>query len=337
MGVFLQAVGGFVVLILLLVLLVVGGSVLYLRFQLGKMKRLAKMMGGPVAPVRIHLEARARPEWRDSKAAREVEAFVALGYVPTGPYHLREVPEVWMQPFVNPDESAFGLVTEHPAAGVWSEIVQFQADGTVLTVSSIKDPNVPNSPPYKQTIRLTGASPADLHATFVEHAGSPIRPHTPSAFASDFEEAYHRDMAWNYREGPLKGMEAQQIADMIQMPIDEETAEFLGTKDESIDLDGEIIKRFLATSCLTAAEWEEVRDDIVLVHDGKDWEEIEWVCEERLELEIWDFEIQYEATETRARFRELLEKSEVGESFRLLGEVDAPVVCDVYQQVRVPA
>jgi|GEM_PF-5386662 len=338
MGIVLQILGGIVLLIVALGV----AAWLWLRWQIGRMKKLAKMMGGPVAPVRIHLEPVSEAVWRDPRQVeRMAEEFAAAGFSRAGTYRLREVSEVVMAPFVAADGMAYGLITEHPMAGVFAEVVQSSADGHMLTISQAKVTDQSPPPPHKTVIRRTGASVTELLSEYEAHRlPPPIAPHTAAGFPAAFEAAYHRDMTWAYEHGPLKGMNVEQISDLIGEDPDPETYRLLKQQnplDYPDELEHRLRQTFLKQSGMSALEWDEMRDHIVLVHDRLSSDDLaDMLADEVDDEEIYTIAEKHARDSARDTFQQMVDRLNLSDRLDFLAHVDDPLPCDVYRfRVRV--
>lgn len=332
MGVFLQIIGALV----LILILVVVAAALYLRFQVSRIKKMAEMMGGPVAPVRVHLDPAPGYAWNDPAEVERIRTEFALaGFSPAGQFTIREMPMVGMAAFANAEATAYGVITHHPMTGVFVELVRAFDDGRMHTLTTAPEPK-PKLPTYpsKTVVRLEGASVADLvrELEFLPANGQLVA-HTPEAFPHIFEEAYNREMTWAYTEGPSKDVDPDLIANLIGGEVDPETAALL-EKPEPEEL---LLKRFLETSDLSAAEWEAMRDDVYFIHDEMNDDDLVGMASdgiediEEAEEDAYDLIEKVTGTTPRERFRELLRLAKIEDKFKIVGTLDDPVPCDVYR------
>jgi hypothetical protein len=344
MGQFLQIVGGLVLAILFLAVVLVGAGVLWFRFKVRQMKKLARAMGGPVAPIGIHLETVSEPSWRDhAQADRWSAEFAAAGYRRIGAFTVREIPDFGMVAYVNGEGTAYGGVSEHPMTGVYAEVVRLCADGRVLTSTHVKT-QVEAAAPHKETVRLPGAPVVDLIAALEAIPGQGFaRPHSADAFQEDFEASYRRDMEWSYTHGPLQDTDAGLISRMIGQEADAETLAFLrglrsdGDGDEPT-VDEEIRRRWLETNQITAAEWERSRDSHFFIHEGTSDDELTEIAAQALP----EFEEMPETADPLpgadafARFDGLIRAWNVEDRFHRLGRFEEPVAYVIYRLKDLP-
>jgi hypothetical protein len=93
-----------------------------------------------------------------------------------------------------------------------------------------------------------------------------------------------------------------------------------------------IQERFLKESTLSAAEWEEVRDRLVFVHDQLTQAEVgelfdEWVGDSEV---VATRPQEAEGTTAREFFSALVELAPASREFRKLGTISDPLEADVY-------
>jgi len=98
-------------------------------------KILLKLSTKPV--LEITLVPIENPRWSDKqKITGFIDAFQRHGFEPAGHYDCPEMPEVKLSGFVNPSEQLFGVIYDHPIAGIWADVCVEYSDGESLTVSS---------------------------------------------------------------------------------------------------------------------------------------------------------------------------------------------------------
>ncbi|MFN3649542.1 MAG: hypothetical protein ACK47B_08150 [Armatimonadota bacterium] len=352
MALFLQILG---ILFLVLVLVVVGGFFLLrskFRKAMSELVAQAEEMKYGITPTRIHLRRRDAVAWQNPEAAESYSsALLALGFEDAGSYDIEELDFVRLRGFAHPGESVYAAVYEHEKAGTWFDLVSFYQDGTSATYSNA--PRLAQGMDQRPGHSKTFDNGADLQTLFqrmlAERPGGALSPATTSGFANALERAYADHMDWRHARGPSEDEIRFVAAEMGEEPSDEQLAEVREQLElQSLaGLDESLRERFLEQSSLSAAEWEAVRERVVIVHDRLKPEMLaerytEWVnmcgeyAEEEDEREEQD-DPEYQkalaaarVSEPRAAFAALNEQLPEEKRFRLLGTVTYPLPAAVY-------
>ena len=183
-----------------------------MKVALGKIgdgfKALGKIMGKDpsseaiagaltlIEPDEIHLKA-SEAEWQSEAGRAELAGLLAaLGFEPIGRYAIPEMPKIQLEAYHHPREQLYAA--RYDAAGqMIVDFVRYGRDGTRLTVTNnTTRPETHFDMPDRRTIRLPGASPADLlEAIRAEpQPEGGLAPATASEFVSRFEDAYRREI-----------------------------------------------------------------------------------------------------------------------------------------------
>src|SRR5215218_9816372 len=170
MGTVLQVLG----LILLLIVAVLLGVVAFLAWKFRSMVRDIKgtlqglASATDLSPPRIHLEALAAPSWEDEEAAGELTGpLPGLGFRKVGDYQVREIPGFGLEAWVDPAKAITAVVYEHPAAGVWLDLVTQYEDGSRITYANTGQGRGVDHAPGHVVERLDGLGTEDLYRRFV--------------------------------------------------------------------------------------------------------------------------------------------------------------------------
>jgi hypothetical protein len=335
MALFLQIIG---FLFLLFIVLVVG-VILVIRW---KLKQFVKGLEGLTTdamstPSRIHLVPESNLVWKDPTGARQLQDdFRTLGFTDTGSYTVPELSALRLHALSKAEDSAYAVVYEHDAAGVWIDIVTRYEDGTSVTYSTARQGGELDQRPGHSCTRDPEASPSALYQRFLaERPQRAMETVGPDEFVQKFEQAYADSMDWrNARGGPTEE-EIRAIAaasgeeyteEMVQAIKEQKRAEAMEGLREAIQ------ERFLKESTLSAGEWEEVRDRLIFVHDKLTQAE----AGELFDQWVGDREVvasrPQEAVGTTARefFSALVELAPASREFRKLGTVSDPLEADIY-------
>ena len=194
-----------------------------------------------------------------------------------------------MHAWVNPDQAAIAVVYEHPVAGAWMDFVSRYDDGTRITFTNTGQGGGLDHQPGHLIERRPGLDPRSLYQEFFE--ARPERPAIPvraDEFVAVFEKAYADEMDWrNGRGGPTE-REIRAIAAESGFEDDDALVEATRERmqEQALDdLDATLRQRFSRETSLSVAEWERVRDRLVIVHDRLTPERLdetaaEWVDED---------------------------------------------------------
>lgn len=295
MAIVLQALG--VAFLLLILFLVV--AVLTIRAKLRSFARnldgMAKAAGGSLTPARLHLRAMAAPSWADEPAvAAQTAPLPDLGFALAGTYQAEEIPGLNLQAWVQPETAVTAVVYEHPIAGVWTDVVTRYEDDTRLTYANILQGQGVDHAPGHSVERFDGIGSRELYERHL--ADRPDRPKvvpTAEGFVARFEKAYADEMDWRNSRGGTTEEEIRAIARLSGESYDEDVIQQTRRMEEARAMEqlGESIReRFLAETRMSASEWEEVRDRLVIVHDAMTQQALEDVftaCE-------WDEDDEYD-------------------------------------------
>jgi hypothetical protein len=234
------------------------------------------------------------------------------------------------------DDFAYAVVYEHDAAGVWIDIVTRYADGTSITYSTARKGGELDQRPGHSCTRDPEASPSVLYQRFLaERPQRPMAAVTAEDFVQRFEQAYADSMDWrNARGGPTEE-EIRAIAEASGEEVSEDLVKAIREQKRLEAMDGlrqAIQERFLKESSLSAAEWEEVRDRLVFVHNQLTQAEVgelfdQWVGDGEV---VASRPQEAEGTNAREFFAALVELAPAAREFRKLGTVSDPLEADVY-------
>jgi hypothetical protein len=335
MALFLQIIG---FLFLLFVVLVIG-VILLIRW---KLKQFVKGLEGLTAdsvstPSRISLVPDTNLVWKDPTGARALmDDFRTLGFTDAGSYVVPELAVLRLHALTKTEESAYAVVYEHDVAGVWIDIVTRYEDGTSITYSTARKGGELDQRPGHSCTRDPEASPSVLYQRFLaERPQRAMETVAAEDFVQRFEQAYADSMDWrNARGGPTEE-EIRAIAESSGEEYSEDMVKAIREQKRLEAMDGlrqAIQERFLKESSLSAAEWEEVRDRLVFVHNQLTQAEVgelfdQWVGDSEV---IASRPQEAEGTTAREFFDALVELAPVTREFRKLGTVSDPLEADIY-------
>lgn len=237
----------------------------------------AMCAAGGIAPLRISLRTPEEPPWREASSVdAATRSFEAAGYQPVGDYAIPEMGEVAIRAFWHPECASYGVVYDHEQAGLFADLVRLFRDRSWLTVTTAPDTGM-DRPDHARLERM------ELDVTQLDTVGrmhevledgsrgkEPVRKLAES-FPTVFVGAYALEMDWRIARGGVTAEEVRRAAAAGGMePPDEQAVEIVQaawrSNIESFVSD-EILKAFPSRSGMSAAEWEEKRERIFVVHE----------------------------------------------------------------------
>ena len=230
MTLFLQIVAGFVVAIILVGLAVYFWIRRKLKGFGGKLiQQLAEQieqaaMGGAVPPFRLHLRtvSDGQVEFNNDEDVRTLtEEFLAAGFETICDFETVEIP-LPLRAFRHVQHNAYGVIYDHPVAGVFCDVTRRYKDRRSWTVSS-SSPHGMDPIPGSHPTFLPGAAVEELLNHLLE--ASPVNEMeeaTREDFVVRFESAYAREMNYRIeRQGPTE-QEIRRIAEMNGQECDQQ-------------------------------------------------------------------------------------------------------------------
>lgn len=340
MSTFLQILGAVFLAVILLALV----AVLVLGLKLRRVFRTLSQTASQVAaalqpqPAVIHLEGPRRVAWgQKARVHALADPLPSLGYHDAGQFTVREVPGLHLWAFVNPSESSYAVVYEHPAGLVWMDFVTRYQDGSRLTVTNNDQGEPLEKPPGDHKVYHPEADTAELHRRHREaQLDAPREPASAGAFRELFETAYAEEMAWRNSRGGPTPREIRAIAERSNLNVTAEEIEAIQqamAEQAARGLDEALRDHFIATAALPPRQWEQVRDRLLFVHDHLTPEMLaerieEWLDEAPEFADDDHFPDDLSARETFLRYNATLPAAE---RFVKIGELDEPVPADVYR------
>ena len=340
MGIFLQILGA---LTLLILLLFVGGFfwIRYkLRTALGDISEImAANMAVPVPPMQISLHGDFAMQWHDDAAVKKLAASLhELGFHSVGEFEIEELP-VKLQAWILPDDAMYAVIYEHALAGVYADITTEYAPHGALTVSSAPHGHELEHRPNYDKIYLRDASIEELCALMRrERRDGEYRAISASDFADRFAQFYADEMEWRCTQGGVSEAEIRRIAEESNIKVDDATITQQVEWNQRIaaqNLSESVQNYWLQNSTLSAAQWENSRERLLIIHQHLPVFMIEEIV---LDLaQIYDDE-NGEALnlsvpigcDARERFRLLNERLPSARRAEKLDDTVAPIAADIY-------
>jgi hypothetical protein len=335
MGSFLQVLGALVLVFFLLILVL--GVVAWLVIRARIRRALASLadLQSTLLPPRIHLYREHDPFWKEkSRVQSLVEPLVALGFEAAGTYGIEEMEGVRLEALVKPEEGVYGAVYEHERAGTWIDLVSLYQDGTSLTYSTAPHGSTLDQRPGHGKLYMPELDPSALYERMLaERPRHALARVSTSEFPAAFEKAYADEMDWRNSRGGLTEEEIRSIAESSGRETSEEliaaTREAMA-QNALASLEESLREHFLAETSIPAAEWEAIRERVIVVHDRLTREMVEDLVYERIDEDTDLPEAPWDTSTPREAFAVLNERLPAEERFQKLGEVREPVEADVY-------
>ncbi len=336
MGLILQVLGALFLLMILAVVVFVLTVRARFRRLFRELKGQAQDAASAATPPRIHLQAADAIDWEDEEAIEAlVEPLPGLGFEDAGLYEFREMTGFRLHAWVNPEQAVVAVVYEHPAAGAWMDFISRYDDGTRVTFTNTVQGGGLDHQPGHIIERRPGLDPRGLYREFL--AARPARPAIPvraGEFAAVFETAYADEMDWrNGRGGPTE-REIRAIATESQFEADDALVEATrGQMQEQAlaDLEVTLRQRFSQETSLSVAEWERVRDRLVIVHDRLTPEMLDETAAEWVDADVLAPSAVAPGQSPRETFAAFNVRLPSGRRFVKLGEVKEPIEAEVYR------
>lgn len=279
-------------------------------------------------PSTIELTRLIAPVWNDAgKMEWESQALEEAGFTPAGTFQL--VPEslgVRMNAFAHETDGIYGAVFEHEQAGIWTDLVIPFADGQRLTITNAPQGEGMESPPWGGKISDKSANTAALiQKAFAELHDRPRLPVSADDFPKNFRDEYARDTAWRLGRGGVTTLELDSMA--LEQGWSDEERDFARAAhrlNDAAETHEAIIAAFLEQGTLSASEWEEVRESVMVFREDDDPEIVaEWIADDGLA----PFEDAMAHIEEHG-IRETVRR--YNQTMRYLGSVTSPVLADLW-------
>lgn len=298
------------------------------------------------APVPV-IEAEQEFEWHHPEAANVLcQDLHSLGLRAFGTYCFAEASNARLQAYQLDTPSAYLVVTDHIDMGCWLDLVMFTATGSITYSSMPPGNNTAERPPEHELI-LVGA---DAHpGSVIGYARSRalnLNPETvePSQFVERFNQVLaalrasldlcHVDQSWlesiaEYSGVRLRGDEAESINAGRELQRHERIV-------------GDCLKSYAASSGMSAVQWEQVRNELLVIYDELPKSVLVEVLYQSMDIPQGfegDLLMLEDATASSRlatrQFINTLPADELANGYALIREatINSPVCADIYRVV----
>ena len=264
---------------LFFVVLIFGGYFVvrfWLRRKFGSIMEQLQQMGGAlgaptVPPFRMTLAPDDDLNWMDEAALeRDTEALVAAGFERDGDYLGEESP-VSVRTFLHKDHGILAAIQSLYGMKQWTDLVTLYADGSACTFCNLADHGMAR-PPWRTAKFLPDVTVDELLEQHLAErpAGKPIRTVARDDLARIYSECYAREMDWRIERGGVTEEEIHATLATSGQTAEPDTVRVIqdGWKlGISNFLDEQAQEQLLKEDRLSAREWEESRDRVLVIHD----------------------------------------------------------------------
>jgi hypothetical protein len=217
----------------------------------------------PLPPFRICLLPCPNADWTKAGPVQALaQPLRQAGFVEAGVFVVREMPGTRVWGFVQPQTAVLAAIYQLDQL-VALDLVSVYGDGGSLTYSNTRVGAEFPRPPRQPARRLPDAAPAQLyHALLAERPKAPPAAVSPQTFVRRFEQDYARQQDWLAERGGYTIEELRACALTTGQTPNETALQHLRACYARQALLG-----WYSIQPAPPFPWEEVRDELVVVHD----------------------------------------------------------------------
>lgn len=343
---FLKLVAAFIVAIVVLIVAVI----LFIRWKFQRfLKNMMEAAGAQVSsgvpPFRIKLKPHDddEAEWfHEDDVKTQMQQFESSGFTSLGDYIVEGLP-LLVRGFQHQDHNVYGVIYDHGAAGVWSDVVRRYDDESSWTVSSAKEHGM-DAAPWHTPCFLPGQPVNELLSRLLETSpASGFQTAGADKFVLRFEAAYKREMNWRIERGGATELEIRRVCEKNGQDCTAEQVEQIqGLWKTAIGefLSEQVLRLWRKESGISPREFERIAPDLVVIHDrltaaqvleqgGCDLDE-----EEEDEEQLADKVENWCQVETpTAAFRKLIAIREPSGRWNRLAQIDKPLKAEIWERL----
>lgn len=233
---------------------------------------------GTTVPSRITLRSQGPlAQWQDvARASREISDLKALGFEEIDSYTIDQMPGFHMSALVHPSHQIWGVVNEHPQAGIWTDLNTRYPDGSSFTVASAPETGIDQHPQHRN-VKVPGGSAEQLLARMLSERPAGPASLTPDQFVTNFEGGYAEVMDWRLSRGGPTAEEVKAVAALKGQVLTEEDLKLamqVQRAQSMAELDRLLGALFLEQSAIPASQWTKVEHRVIYIHDDLTEEEL---------------------------------------------------------------
>ncbi|GAA4360193.1 hypothetical protein [Kangiella marina] len=267
MGTIFQIIG--IIVVSLIVLLILGyfGLKYYIRLKVGK--QLSKVIEhGPLdQPARITLEQALKDDIKSSEFHQYVNTVKSLDMIEVGYFTIPQLNDTQLYAAYSPDKKACIVIYSH-IIGCFFDVVAPLSDGTNLTFSTAPFAEGMDYPPGEEKHFLPQETTVnEAYQMLLDDGRQRLTLELP--FKDYFEQAYAKEMDWRLTQGMTEHEIRNQAALNGQQVSEEDIYAALEEQNQlySEELDKLVIANFLDSDHITAKEWNQYQDHLLVVHE----------------------------------------------------------------------
>lgn len=223
----------------------VASVALLFRWMIGNLIRLPSgrwpEILDEIYPKRIALTPATIRNWfHPEEVADASTALESLGFEPAGDFKADKRPWSFLRGFVHPTDRMYGVIDDqHSSLGMHVELVTVYEDGSYLTCSSTRFPEIFDRPPNQPIERYPHADVATLHAKMME--GRPNQ--------------------------PMRVVTRGDWADVVMAYVAQEGRWRDADEEAKRQLQARIEATFLEKMGWSAGAWDQKRERVAFIHD----------------------------------------------------------------------
>ena len=270
---FLKLVAAFLVALVVLI----AAIIFFVRWKVRKflknmMEAVETQASSGVPPFRIKLEPQDdedEVEWfHEDDVKTQLQQFESSGFTLLGDYDVEGLP-LKVRGFQHQDHNVYGVIYDHVAAGVWSDVVRRYEDESSWTVSSTKEHGM-DAAPWHTPCFLPGQPVNELLNRLLESSPvTGIQTTGADKFVSRFEAAYKREMNWRIERGGATEQEIRRVCEKNgQVCTAEQVEQIQGLWKSAIGefLSEQLLRAWRKDSGMPAREYNRIADRLVVIH-----------------------------------------------------------------------
>jgi hypothetical protein len=272
-----------------------------------------------------------------AKFGEAADAFRGLGFSDMGTFGVKEMPGTVMLAMYNSEKDFTAVVYEHPAVGVFSEVLALYEDGGAVTAGNAPQGGNLDWPEDRIKMNDKGADPKRLFEFVSEYLDrKPLRRVGPDNFASVYEGEYAKVMDWRLKRGGATKEEIRRVAaSMGKTGVTESAIEAAAKIEElkaAMQLSRMCLENFMKQGGLPSGM--NPKTKLVAVHDKLPMDgALAYLAggsrTEGLKLAT---EVEQGSMGTRDLFRRVNGKVPLERQFTYIGNVREPVEADIYMK-----
>lgn len=330
-----------VVFLVLIGLIVAVATWLFFKVKGGMQQhaRVSAIEEGMNTPT-VVLEQTEHPSFAQAEAVGElVEQVVALGATTCGNYDVPAA-DIRLCAYSLETPPVYVVVYDHDQVAPWIDVVLRFSQDSSFTASTAPEfsRGAPRHPDDEILYFAPGTATAILVQAATERAdGEETLPAAPEAFKACFEEAAEKSTTYIQTQAVSQDWLSSIAEDAgVELSGDEAAQINLGRESERVlRTESDCLKSLAESGEFTAAQWDDMRDRLVVVWDDMPAEYVAGIFYSHVdtpeELELAVEALEDDGGPARARVARLNAEHPKEKRLILVGNVSSPVEADIYR------